>query len=99
MRVKLILFVKSLVNYFNSFSLPKMILVNIEIDLMKPLGNFKNEVYTENFKSNLKVSRLKYIRHYILDFHFIYNFSNRYESLIINVLWFFPSVTILSIFP
>lgn len=54
MRVKLILFVKSLVNYFNSISLPKMILVNIEIDLMKPLGNFKNEVYTENFKSNLK---------------------------------------------
>lgn len=54
MRVKLILFVKSLANYFNSFSLPKMILVNIEIDLMKPLGNFKIEVYTENFKSNLK---------------------------------------------
>lgn len=49
MRVKLILFVKSLVNYFNSISLPKMILVNIEIDLMKPLGNFKIEVYTENF--------------------------------------------------
>lgn len=31
-----------------------MILVNIEIDLMKPLGNFKNEVNTENLKSNLK---------------------------------------------